>query len=60
MIERGLSEPSIELAITEDALNSVQDHIRRFLKNSFAKSVNSPIELARKTMLIDYPFMAKM
>jgi hypothetical protein len=60
MLEKGLNEPSVEVAITEEALNQVQEHIRRFLKNSFAKSVNSPIELARKTMLIDYPFMAKM
>mmetsp|Transcript_5722 Transcript_5722/g.4894 ORF Transcript_5722/g.4894 Transcript_5722/m.4894 type:complete len:166 (+) Transcript_5722:2976-3473(+) len=50
----------IELLVPEDALNKLQDHIRKFLKNSFAKSVSSPIEIARKTMLIDYPFMAKM
>ena len=54
------TEEIVELAMPEEKIKAVEDHIKKFLKDSFAKSVNSPIELARKSVLLDYPFMAKL
>jgi len=54
------NEDVTELIMPEDKLKAMEDHIKKFLKDSFAKSVNSPIELARKSVLLDYPFMAKI
>lgn len=55
-----VTEEIVEAAMPEEKLKAIEDHIKKFLKDSFAKSVNSPIELARKSVLLDYPFMAKM
>ena len=55
-----VTEEIVEPAMPEEKLKAIEDHIKKFLKDSFAKSVNSPIELARKSVLLDYPFMAKM
>ncbi len=55
-----VSEEVIELLMPEENLKAIEDHVKRFLKDSFAKSVNSPIELARKSVLLDYPFMSKL
>ena len=44
----------------EEKLKAMEDHIKKFLKDSFAKSVNSPIELARKSIHLDFPFMSKL
>lgn len=54
------TEEIVELAMPEEKIKAMEDHIKKFLKDSFAKSVNSPIELARKSVLLDYPFMAKL
>lgn len=50
----------VDLLMPDDKLKALEEHIKKFLKDSFAKSVNSPIELARKSVLLDYPFMAKL
>ena len=50
----------VDLLMPDDKLKTLEEHIKKFLKDSFAKSVNSPIELARKSVLLDYPFMAKL
>ena len=55
-----VSEEVVELAMPEEKLKDMEDHLKRFLKDSFAKSVNSPIELARKSVLLDFPFMSKL
>ena len=61
VIERTNSTEDVtELLLEEEKLKKMEEHIKKFLKDSFAKSVNSPIELARKSVLLDYPFMAKM
>jgi len=54
------NEDVVELILSEEKLKAMEEHVKKFLKDSFAKSVNSPIELARKSVLLDYPFMAKM
>ena len=54
----------VELIVTGEDLKNLEDHLQRFAKNSYAKTVssplNSPIEVSRRSMLVDYPFMAKL
>ena len=54
----------VELIVTGEHLKNLEDHLQRFAKNSYAKTVssplNSPIEMSRRSMLVDYPFMAKL
>lgn len=54
------SEPIVKLKMPEEKMKHLEDHISKFQKNAFARSVNSPIDIARKSMLVDYPFMAKL
>ena len=50
--------------VSEEQLKNLEDHIQKFMKNSYAKTVSSPLnspnEMARRTIIIDYPFMAKL
>jgi hypothetical protein len=49
----------VKLLVNEDRLHELEEYLNKFLKNSYAKSVTSPIDIARKTMLVEFPFMAK-
>ena len=57
--KKGL-ETHVLLGVTEERLLEYEDHIKKFMKYSYATSVSSPIERARKTILVDFPFMAKL
>ena len=50
----------VKLLVTEERLRNLEDHIKKFQKYNFAKSMSDPIENARKSLLINYPFMAKI
>jgi len=50
----------IRLNFPEEQLHDLENHLKKFLKNSYAKSVDSPIDIARKSVLVDYPFMTKL
>lgn len=53
-------EDHVILSVTEERLLEYESHIKKFMKYSYATSVRSPIERARSTMLVDFPFMAKL
>ena len=53
-------EDHVILGVTEERLLEYEAHIKKFMKYSYATSVRSPIERARKTILVDFPFMAKL
>jgi len=53
-------EDHVELSWTEEKLLEFEGHIKKFMKYSYATSVRAPIERARKTILVDFPFMAKL
>ena len=46
--------------VSEEKITELEIHINKFLKNSYAKTVQSPFGLARRSMLVDYPFIAKL
>ena len=50
----------VKLLVPEERLRNLEDHIKKFQKYNFAKSMSDPIEKARKSLLIDYPFIAKI
>lgn len=50
----------MSLITSEEKLKDLENHLKSFTKTSFAKTVDSPIDIARKSMLIDYPFMTKL
>lgn len=47
------------LLVNEEQLQDLENHLNKFQKNAFAKSINSPIDIARKSVLVDYNFMPK-
>ena len=50
----------VKLNAPEEQLHDLENHLNKFMKNSYAKSVDSPIDIARKSVLVDFPFMAKL
>ena len=50
----------VRLVAKEERLRNFEDHLKKFQKYIFAKSVTNPMEVARKSILVDYPFMAKI
>ncbi len=50
----------VELLVSAEILRNLEDHIIKFQKHNFAKSMSDPIEKARKSLLIDFPFMVKI
>ena len=50
----------VKLVAKEERLRNIEDHLKKFQKYLFAKSVTTPIDVARKSILVDYPFMAKI
>ena len=50
----------MKLIAKEEKLRNIEDHLKKFQKYLFAKSVTTPIDVARKSILVDYPFMAKI
>lgn len=48
------------LNTSEEQLHDLENHINKFLKKTFANSMDSPIDVARKSMLLDFPFIAKL
>ena len=57
--ENGQIINMVKVIENEEKIKSLEEKVNKFQKNSFAKSIVSPIDLARKTMLGEYPFMAK-
>lgn len=51
---------SVKLLAKEEKLRNIEDHLKKFQKYIFAKTVTTPIDVARKSILVDYPFMAKI
>lgn len=60
ILKKNLHTKLTKVNISEDQLHDLENHINKFMKNSYAKSVDSPIDIARKSMLVDFPFMAKL
>lgn len=60
ILKKNVQTKHVMLNITEESLHDLENHLIKFLKNTYAKSVDSPIDIARKTMLVDFPFMAKI
>lgn len=50
----------VKLLAKEEKLRNIEDHLKKFQKYIFAKTVTTPIDVARKSILVDYPFMAKI
>ena len=50
----------VKLIAKEERLRGIEDHLKKFQKYLFAKSMTAPIDVARKSILVDYPFMAKI
>jgi hypothetical protein len=47
------------LLVNEEQLQDLENHVNKFQKNAFAKSINSPVDIVRKSMLVDYNLMPK-
>lgn len=60
IIQKDPKSKNYHLSTSEEQLQDLENHVNKFLKNAFAKSVDSPIDIARKSMLVDFPFMAKL
>ncbi len=54
------NEEILNLLISEDELKEFETHIKKFLKTSFTTNVGSLVDMARKTMLLDYLNMSKL
>ena len=54
------NEEILSLLISEDELKEFEAHIKKFLKTSFTTNVGSLVDMARKTMLLDYLNMSKL
>jgi len=50
----------IVLQASEDLLKETTYAIQNFMKNSLANTVDLPISIARKSILVDFPFMSKL
>jgi hypothetical protein len=50
----------ISLKASEDLLKETVFNIQSYLKNSLANTVDLPISIARKSILVDFPFMSKL
>jgi hypothetical protein len=65
-IERGSSsndkehQESVRVLSTEQKLLDIENQIKKFLKNAFAKSIQSPFDIARKSLMLDPSFLPKL
>ena len=51
----------IELSKSSDSsLRELGDYISKFMKDSFSKSLQQPIDIARNINLLDYALMSKL
>jgi len=50
----------LNLACSEAQLKELVDNIHKYMKNSLASTMELPINMAKRTVLIDYPFMSKL
>ena len=50
----------VRLVAKEERLRNFEDHLKKFQKYIFVKSDTNPMEVARKSILIDHPSMAKI
>ncbi len=50
----------IKLNATEEALKENIFSIQNFMKTSLASTMDLPISIARKSILVDFPFMSRL
>lgn len=51
---------SVKLNVATDKLKQVELHISNFLKSRFAKSVKGLVDPTRSSVMLDFPFLAKL
>ncbi len=61
MLENGKSvENVVRTAISEEELIKFEKRLNKFVKGSYHLNTNNPVDIARRTVLADYPFMSKL
>lgn len=50
----------INLLSTEAQLKEIIDNTHKFMKGSLANTMDVPVEIAKRSVLIDFPFMSKL
>lgn len=51
---------SVRLNVSGDKLKQTEIHISNFLKSRFAKSVKGLVDPTRSSVMLDFPFLAKL
>jgi hypothetical protein len=50
----------ISLSANEETLKDMVFSVQNYMKNSLASTMDVPISIARKSILVDFPFMSKL
>lgn len=50
----------INLKTSETHLKEIIDNTHKFMKGSLANTMDVPVEIAKRSVLIDFPFMSKL
>lgn len=50
----------ITIKVSEAQLKEIVDNTQKFMKNSLANTMEMPVDIARKSVLVDFPFMSKL
>jgi len=59
--ETGKSVESVaRTAIEETELIALEKKLSQFMKRSYVTQLNNPVDIAKRTVFADYPFMAKL
>jgi hypothetical protein len=51
---------SVKLNVPVEKLKSMEVHLSNFLKSKFAKSVKGIVDPSRSSVMLDFPFLAKL
>ena len=48
----------ITVKVSEAQLKEIVDNTQKFMKSSLANTVEVPVDIAKKSVLVDFPFMS--